>query len=82
MAIKATVQFLQDIRKAVKDKAFAAFLNIDLEQAHSTVAFVMDKAVRKLPQVQALLSKLQQEMKGPSFGSGTIDYMLVHSSPG
>ena len=80
VAIKATVQFLQDIRKAVKDKAFAAFLSIDFEQSQTSVAFVMDKAVRKPPQVEAFLSKLLQDSKEASFGGGAVDYILVQSS--
>ena len=86
VAKKATTQFLQDIRKAVGDKAYGAFLNIDVKQARTSMAFVIDTASsmsEELSQIQTLISKIQQKLQADhqtSHGDGATHFMLIQSN--
>ena len=86
VATKATAQFLQDIWKAVGDEAFGAFLNIDVKQASTSIAFVIDTASsmsEELSQIQTLISKIQQKLQADhqtSHGDGATHFMLIQSN--
>ena len=81
LAVRASIQFLQDIRNAVGDGLFAKFL--DIEQFRSSIAFVIDTTGsmrEELPEIQASLPRIQQQLEAyeASLGGGvTVDYILV-----
>lgn len=91
VALKATVQYLRDIRAAVGDIRFSAFLNIELaqqeiKQVTSSIAFVIDTTssmADEIPNIQSSLPGIQSELDNLFGGGATIDLILVpYNDPG
>ena len=85
VALKATVQYLRDIRAAVGDMRFSAFLNIELaeqeiKQVTSSIAFVIDTTGSmgdELPEIENSLPEIQSKLETSFGGGAAIDFILV-----